>query len=51
MTAIVRTRELVRRFGSAVALDGIDLEVATGERNASGRLLLRVQPLRNSLPN
>ncbi|MGB2714722.1 MAG: ATP-binding cassette domain-containing protein [Vicinamibacterales bacterium] len=32
MTAIVRTRELVRRFGSTVALDGIDLEVARGER-------------------
>jgi ABC-type multidrug transport system ATPase subunit len=32
MTAIVRTRELVRRFGSTLALDGIDLEIARGER-------------------
>ena len=32
MTEIVRTRELVRRFGGRVALDGIDLEVSRGER-------------------
>jgi ABC-type multidrug transport system ATPase subunit len=34
MTAMVRTRKLVLRFGGTVALDGIDLEVAAGERVA-----------------
>jgi ABC-2 type transport system ATP-binding protein len=46
MTAIVRTRAVVKRFGSVVALDGIDLEVAAGASvglsgaNGSGRTTL-----------
>ncbi len=31
MTAALQTRNLTRRFGSTVAVDGIDLEVAAGE--------------------
>ncbi len=34
MTAMVRTRTLVLRFGGTVVLDGIDLEVAAGGRVA-----------------
>lgn len=49
MTPLLRIRGLVRRFGPAVALDGIDLDVTRGERlglagtNGSGRTtLLRI---------
>jgi len=31
MTAVISTRGLVKRFGSTVALDGLDLEVGPGE--------------------
>jgi len=31
VTAALQTRNLIRRFGSTVAVDGIDLEVAAGE--------------------
>jgi ABC-2 type transport system ATP-binding protein len=46
MTPFVRTRQLVRRVGRTVALDGIDLDVAAGEsvalvgHNGSGRTTL-----------